>query len=86
MEKKQMINVLKEIKSGNYKNINDSVNTILDIDTELNGDCEYIWGNNELFLDLDTNEWKYYSLYNVLYDMDHLMLNDMCDMLLDELK
>ena len=86
MEKKQMINVLKEIKSGNYKNINDSVNTILDIDTELNGDCEYIWGNNELFLDLDTDEWKYYSLYNVLYDMDHLMLNDMCDMLLDELK
>lgn len=81
-----MINVLKEIKSGNYKNINDSVNTILDIDTELNGDCEYIWGNNELFLDLDTDEWKYYSLYNVLYDMDHLMLNDMCDMLLDELK
>lgn len=81
-----MINVLKEIKSGNYKNINDSVNTILDIDTELNGDCAYIWGNNELFLDLDTDEWKYYSLYNVLYDMDHLMLNDMCDMLLDELK
>ena len=81
-----MINVLKEIKSGNYKNINDSVNTILDIDTELNGDCEYIWGNNELFLDLDTDEWKYYSLYNVLYDKDHLMLNDMCDMLLDELK
>ena len=47
---------------------------------------EYNWGNNEVYLDGKTDEWKYYTLFNELRDMDYSMVQYMAWVMLESLE
>ena len=84
MRYSDLANDLKKIKEKEYPHTNHAIERILDIDEELNGDCEYVWGNNEIIQD-DVGNWEFITLFNKRYPMDHYMIDFMCDVLLEEI-
>ena len=75
---------LMEIYSGRIE-LEQSVNKLLDIDYFLHGSRNYKWGNNELFIDDETGEWRYITIYESEYDMDLQMVQYMAGALLKEI-
>ena len=81
-----IIDDLKEISNNENIDLQESVEKIMNYHEYIFNKTEYNWGNNEVYLDGETDEWKYYTLFNELRDMDYSMVQYMAWVMLESLE